>query len=162
MRVLLGMGLGVLLGALLGTGASAQAPEWKDHTVFQVNRQPPRANFFPFRTEAAAWRNDMPSAANYFPLDGLWTFHFITKPADAPAGFEQPGYDDSHWSLFPVPADWEPEGLDHAIYLDEEYPFKAQWPGMQDDYNPMGFYRRWVTLPAAFAGQRVSSRTSAA
>ena len=165
--VRLGMGLGILLGKLLGRqlgmgillGLSVLSPvgaqEWKDHKVFQVNRQAPRANFFPYRTEEAALRNDMERAANYYSLDGLWTFHFITKPADAPVGFEQPGFDDAKWSLFPVPADWEPEGLDHAIYLDEEYPFKAQWPGMQDDYNPMGFYRRWVELPPSFKGQRI-------
>jgi beta-galactosidase len=144
---------GVLIAAVASEPLRAQ--EWKDHTVFQVNRLPPRANFFPFRTEAAAWRDEPEHATNYFSLDGMWRFHFITRPADAPAGFERPEFSDSAWSLFPVPADWEPEGLDHAIYLDEEYPFKAQWPGMQDDYNPMGFYRRWVALPASFQGQRV-------
>ena len=31
---------------------------WEDQTVFQVNREEPRANFFPFESEELALKND--------------------------------------------------------------------------------------------------------
>lgn len=37
-----------------------------------------------------------------------------------------------------VPANWETEGFDHPIYLDERYPFETKWPDIPTDYNPVG------------------------
>ena len=88
-------------------------------------------------------------------LNGSWKFNWSRMPADAPIGFEQPGFDDTGWNEIPVPANWEVEGYGHAIYLDERYPFDAQWPKVPEDYNPVGSYRTNFELPAEWESKIV-------
>ena len=48
---------------------------WEDPSVFQVNRLPARAHFFPFESKPLARGNDR-SKSNYFQsLNGTWKFH---------------------------------------------------------------------------------------
>ena len=135
---------------------------WQNHQVFGINKMEPHAGSFPYRSLAAALV-DAPERSRFFQsLDGLWAFHWARRPADAPDGFEQPGFDDRAWDSIPVPANWEVEGYGHAIYLDERYPFEAEWPRVPLNYNPVGSYRRSFELDPAWldpvrpdAGDRV-------
>ena len=119
---------------------------WEDQTVFQINREEPRAHFFPFESEALALKNDK-SLSNYFQsLNGEWKFHFAKDPTQKATGFEQVDYEVSHWDDITVPGHWEMQGWSVPIYLDEEYPFPPDPPFVPHDYNTVGSYVKTFEL----------------
>lgn len=65
------------------------------------------------------------------------------KPAIPPSddGFASPSFDASKWASMPVPGNWEVEGFSKPTYF------------LPDD--AVGLYRRWIEVPASFAGKRV-------
>ena len=67
------------------------------------------------------------------------------KPVDASAAaqdaFASTGFDDSAWHNLPVPSNWEMAGYSLPTYDAVD--------------NTVGLYRRYVTVPAAWAGRRV-------
>ena len=92
---------------------------WEDPSVFQVNRLPARAHFFPFESKALARDNDR-SKSNYFQsLNGTWKFHFSPNPKVRPKGFFQTDFTVNHWDDITVPGHWEMQGYSVPIYLDE-------------------------------------------
>jgi len=80
-------------------------------------------------------------------LNGLWKFNWVKNPNNKPENFQEIGFDDQAWDLFPVPANWEIHGLDYPIYLDEKYPFNTTYPNTPKNYNPVGSYRRVIEIP---------------
>jgi len=89
------------------------------------------------------------------PMTGTWRFkldHGVSPavrgelPPEAPIPeFATPAAADAGWKDIPVPANWEVEGFSIPTYQERD---KVQ----SDD---IGLYRRWVPVPASFAGQRV-------
>lgn len=121
--------------------------DWENHQIFAINKEAPRATAFSFDNKLAAIQNKKEQSPWYRSLNGLWKFNWVRKPADKPKGFHKVEYDDQDWDNIKVPANWEVEGYGYPIYLDEKYPFTTQWPDVQDDYNPVGSYRRSFVLP---------------
>jgi beta-galactosidase len=90
-----------------------------------------------------------------FPMTGTWRFrldHGVSPavngelPATAPIpDFATPAASDADWKDIPVPANWEVEGFSIPTYQERT--------GNQSE--DIGLYRRWVQVPASFAGQRV-------
>ena len=147
----LSIAAGLLCLLLLGRKAAAQTPDpWQDHTVFRINKIDPHATLFPFENRELALSGERERSARYRSLNGLWKFHFAFKPADRPAGFYEEKYDAGAWADIPVPANWEVQGYDHPIYLDEKYAFDTHWPAAPLDYNPVGSYRRSFEPPAGW------------
>lgn len=138
----------LLLGLPLFVQAQKNAPDpWQDHTVFRINKLDPHATFFSFEQENLAILGEKESSARFRSLNGLWKFHFAQKPADRARDFFREDFDASQWADIRVPANWEVEGYDHPVYLDEKYAFDTQWPAAPQDYNPVGSYRRRFDLP---------------
>jgi beta-galactosidase len=89
------------------------------------------------------------------PMTGTWRFkldHGISPavrgelPPDAAIpDFATLGASDADWKDIPVPANWEVEGFSIPTYQERT--------GNQSD--DIGLYRRWVQIPASFAGQRI-------
>ena len=128
---------------------------WEDQTVFQINREEPRAHFFPFESEALALKNDK-SLSNYFQsLNGEWKFHFAKDPTQKATGFEQVDYEVSHWDDITVPGHWEMQGWSVPIYLDEEYPFPPDPPFVPHDYNTVGSYVKTFELNKLWNSQNI-------
>ena len=128
-------------------------PEQKnhvDHTIFEEHKLPPRATFFGFETNALFARE---ASERFLSLNGDWNFHFTKDPKQRPTTFQHPNFDDSDWGSIPVPANWEVEGYDHPIYLDERYPFDTQWPNAPTEYNPVGTYRKEIELTKTLLSQ---------
>jgi beta-galactosidase len=88
-------------------------------------------------------------------MTGVWRFkldHGVSPavegklPSDAPIpDFAAPAASDADWKDIPVPANWEVEGFSIPTYQERT--------GNQSE--DIGLYRRWVQVPASFAGQRV-------
>ena len=130
-------------------------PHHENHQVFAINKEAPHAHAFPFENEQLAMQGNFENSTRFQSLNGLWKFNWVKNPKDRPANFYQENYDDSQWGYFPVPANWEVHGLDYPIYLDEKYPFETTWPNVQQDYNPVGSYRRVFEVPKSWQRQEV-------
>lgn len=130
-----------------------------NHQIFEENKLPPRASFFAMENDSI---QSMEASRRYIDLSGLWTFNWVRDPAERPATFHHLEYDDSQWDSIPVPANWEVEGYGNPIYLDERYPFTTTWPDAPSDYNPVGTYRKTITLDAAFLEEQVILHFAAA
>lgn len=148
-----------LLMAFLWLGCeSKQLAEWEDPSIFQINREPTRAHFFPFESEALAQKNDHTQSKYFQPLNGNWKFNFSPNPDNRPKNFYKSNYDDSDWSEIKVPGNWEMQGWSVPIYLDEEYPFPPNPPYVPHDYNAVGTYRKFFTIPDFWDGRDIFLR----
>ena len=117
-----------------------------DHTVFEVNKLEPRADFFAFENESSALNNSIENSERFQSLDGEWKFHWVRSPKDRIQKYYELDFDDSNWRTIAVPSNWEVEGYDYPIYLDERYPFTTTWPDAPRDYNPVGTYRHTFNI----------------
>ncbi len=96
-----------------------------------------------------------PNNPAVIPMTGTWRFKLEhgTSPAvrgELPATAPLPSFAtlaaaDADWKDIPVPANWEVEGFSIPTYQE-----RAGNPS--DD---IGLYRRWIDVPASFAGQKV-------
>lgn len=153
--------LGLVMALLIVAPVCAQdhtpgPNRWEDHRVFGVNKLEPRASFdfFDNRQDALLDRTTDRSPWR-LSLDGTWMFRWVSRPVEAPVGFEHTEYSVDAWDRIPVPANWEVEGWGRAIYLDERYPFEATWPRVPLDDNPVGCYKRDFELDPAWVGRRI-------
>ena len=123
-----------------------------NHQVFEENKLAPRATFFAFENSDIEHKEN---SKRFFNLNGDWKFDWVKDPKKRPTTFQNVTYDDSDWKTIPVPANWEVEGFGHPIYLDERYPFTTKWPDAPTDYNPVGTYRKEITLENEFLSEDI-------
>ena len=121
-----------------------------NHQIFEENKLVPRATFFAFENPNISEKEN---SKRFISLNGEWNFHWVKDPKQRPTTFQHEEYDDSEWKTIPVPANWEVEGFGNPIYLDERYPFTTKWPDAPADYNPVGTYRKEVTLNEEFLSE---------
>ena len=141
--------LSIILFLLFVFALKAQQPDWENHHVLHINREPARAAFIAFAQQPGD---------RSLTLNGNWKFHWSPTPAGRIADFFTPKFDDSSWKDFPVPANWEVNGFGTPIYVSSGYSFKIDPPRVTSipnekytafkERNPTGQYRRSFTLPA--------------
>lgn len=140
--------LAYLFFSTVAVVAQSFSNDWENHHVLQINREPARAAFTPF--------HKVPGDRS-ISLDGTWRFRWTATPEERITDFYRPGFDDSNWTNFPVPANWEVNGYGTPIYVSAGYPFKIDPPYVTKEpkatyttykeRNPVGQYRRNFTLP---------------
>lgn len=128
--------------------AQAYTHDWENNHVLQIDREPARSSFLPYGNV---------KGDRAMSLNGDWRFHWSPTPEGRVSGFEAPGFDDSSWTTFAVPANWEVNGYGTPIYASAGYTFKINPPFVTDtpkenytafvERNPTGQYRRQFTLP---------------
>ena len=148
-----------------------------NHEIFEENRLEPRASFFPFESIDLT---DKEKSKRYKSLNGEWKFHWVKNPNDRPKTFHHIDYDDSDWDTIQVPGNWETQGFGKPIYLDERYPFTSadaiqknnpefdktnhlsdglssnvKWPNVPQKYNPVGTYRKLITIDKDFLSEDI-------
>ena len=139
-----------LLGLALwcSVAMAQQTNDWENHHVLQINREPARAAFVPYRNIAGD---------RSMSLDGSWKFRWTPTPEGRVLDFYRSDFDDSAWVNFPVPANWEIHGYGTPIYVSAGYPFKIAPPRVMGtpkensttitEPNPVWQYRRAFVLP---------------
>ena len=127
----------------------------ENHQINGINKEAPRTYAFPFVHESLALNNKQELAGNYLSLNGLWQFNCAHNPESRPKGFQAEDYDTSDWNSIQVPGNWEAQGFDKAIYLDERFPFTSEWPSVPRDYNPVGSYRRTFNLDSRWQNREI-------
>jgi beta-galactosidase len=141
---------------------SQDVKEWEDPAVFNINRTDPHASFFAFESERLAWDNNKNESAYFQSLNGIWKFNIATNPEGRPVDFYKTDYDVSSWADIKVPANWERQGFDTAIYVNTRYPFwmianeRPNPPHIPSAYNPVGSYRRNFTIPENWEDRQIS------
>ena len=142
---------------LTAIGAAAQAEDkhhdWEDNHVLQINREPARAYFIPYGQQ---------KGDRQLSLNGEWKFRWTKTPEESINHFFRTNFDDTSWSTFPVPANWETNGYGTPIYVSAGYPFKIDPPRVTsepkrewttyEERNPTGQYRRTFMKPANWQG----------
>ncbi len=123
-----------------------------DHQKFEDHKLSPRATFFGFDSSIISNKE---ASRRFLSLNGNWKFNWVKDPKQRPTTFHHADFDDSQWNEIPVPANWEVEGYGRPIYLDERYPFTTTWPDAPKDYNPVGTYRKEITLTKEFLAEDI-------
>lgn len=145
--------------AVLSAEAQKDKPWWLDPEVNEVNTMAPRAAFFAYETENLAKADQKARSERYLSLEGKWKFNFSKDHDKAPRDFYSLKYDDSQWTDFPVPGILELNGYGDAIYSNNGYPWRTQFrpepPFVEDRNNYTGSYRKMVTVPADWKGERI-------
>lgn len=127
----------------------------EDHRINGINKLAPRPHAFPFVNPHLALLNQVEKASNYLSLNGLWQFHCALNPASRPKDFFENEFDVTGWDSIKVPGNWEAQGFDKAVYIDECFPFTTTWPNVPRDYNTVGSYRRNFELDASWDGKEI-------
>lgn len=145
--------------AVLSAEAQKDKPWWLDPEVNEVNTMAPRAAFFAYETENLAKADQKARSERYLSLEGKWKFNFSKDHDKAPRDFYSLKYDDSQWTDFPVPGILELNGYGDAIYSNNGYPWRTQFrpePSFVEERNNYtGSYRKMVTVPADWKGERI-------
>lgn len=119
----------------------------------------PRAAFFAYETENLAKADQKARSERYLSLEGKWKFNFSKDHDKAPRDFYSLKYDDSQWTDFPVPGILELNGYGDAIYSNNGYLWRTQFrpepPFVEERNNYTGSYRKMVTVPADWKGERI-------
>ncbi|MFR7812889.1 MAG: hypothetical protein ACLU4N_28670 [Butyricimonas faecihominis] len=125
---------------LMALSAGAQN-DWENLDVLQRNRMRSHAFYIPFdnREQALVW--DVENSSRYLSLNGVWKFKWVSKPADRPMDFYKVGYDVRKWDNIEVPSNWELKGYGVPIYVETGFGFKAKWPNVDPENDPVGSTR---------------------
>ena len=152
--------------AVLSAEAQKDKPWWLDPEVNEVNTMAPRAAFFAYETENLAKADQKARSERYLSLEGKWKFNFSKDHDKAPRDFYSLKYDDSQWTDFPVPGILELNGYGDAIYSNNGYPWRTQFrpepPFVEERNNYTGSYRKMVTVPADWKGERIYQHVGSA
>ncbi len=124
--------------------------------IFQENRLPAHSDHEIFSTVDEYLVGD---SSFYFSLNGIWKFAYANNPSMLVDGFEKTDFNCKNWNDIRVPAHIQLEGYDAPQYANVEYP----WEGVVDvklgeapiDYNPIGQYVKYFTLPRSYISEEV-------
>jgi len=128
--------------------------EWDDPKVLQVNAERARASMMIYPDKAAAMEGNREQSPWFKLLNGQWTFRLVKRPAEVIADFHKVDFDDSSWKDITVPSNWEIQGYDTPIYVNDEYPFPKAQPRAPKEYNPVGHYRMRFSHPSGWGGRK--------
>jgi len=129
--------------------------DWENPAVFQINREPARAEFLPYADEASAIADDYTRSPWFLSLNGIWKFQWSPTPDQRPKDFFKTGFQVTNWKEICVPSNWELKGYGIPIYTNMTYPFPKNPPYIDSKDNPVGSYLRNFDLPANWKDRRV-------
>lgn len=84
--------IGIFCCVAAGLSAQVGVPDWENHQVLHINREPARAAFFPYGEHVGDRR---------LCLDGSWKFRWTPMPEERIPDFYRTDYDDSVGWSFP-------------------------------------------------------------
>jgi len=129
--------------------------DWEDPSVFDINRELPRASFYSYASENSALSNNREGSEFFHSLNGRWLFNWVQSPDDRPYYFYKDDYDTRDWDHIDVPSNWELKGYGIPIYVNTGYPFEMNPPFIHHEDNPVGSYKREFRIPALWNNREV-------
>jgi beta-galactosidase len=125
----------------------AQQNDWENPKLTGINREQPHTLLHPYMDSKAALAGNITSSPFFLSLNGMWKFNWVKSPSERPTEFYKESFNVSSWKEIRVPSDWQFEGYDVPVYVNIKYPFNANPPLIPSEYNPVGSYRKSVTIP---------------
>ncbi|MDD3195037.1 MAG: glycoside hydrolase family 2 TIM barrel-domain containing protein [Paludibacter sp.] len=149
--------IAALLALAVLSPAQAQQSQydWENPSVFQINREPARADFIPYADVNSAIADEYQRSPWFLSLNGTWKFFWSPAPAQRPEKFYMNNFDVSAWDDLQVPSNWELKGYGIPIYTNVTYPFPKNPPHIPHYDNPVGSYKRNFTIPSSWDNRRV-------
>ncbi|BEH00298.1 glycoside hydrolase family 2 TIM barrel-domain containing protein [Bacteroides sedimenti] len=169
----------LLNGFKYGEQKAPAGNEWESPEYLALNKEQPRAYFFPFKDVESA-RKVLPEYSAYWKsLNGEWKFNWVKSPELRPKNFYETSYDVSSWDNIPVPSNWNVYGIQKngdlkygvPIYVNQKVIFKhtvkvGDWKGgvmrpAPENWttakypNEVGSYRRDFEIPQDWDGREV-------
>lgn len=141
------LSLFILCGMTVSGQEKKDRNDWENPEVFQINREPARAEFLPYADEISAISDKYENSPWYFSLDGKWKFSWSPTPDQRPKDFYKQDYNTSNWKELQVPSNWELNGYGVPIYTNITYPFDRNPPFINHSDNPVGSYKRDFVVP---------------
>ena len=145
--------------------AANQPPDWENPAVFDIGKEPPHTTMIVYADVESAPKADRAASAYFRSLNGSWKFKWSPNPAERPADFYTPDFDDSSWDNLPVPGNWQMHGYGVPLYTNITYPFKKDPPRVMGEppknftsykwRNQVGSYRTEFDLPEMWKGREV-------
>ncbi len=161
------LGFAALISALacLQPCHSIAQEDWQNQRLTGINNLPPHANMVVCPDVSIARRiehhnnDERVKSPFYRSLNGQWKYHYSSNHLGRVPGFWRLDFDDSKWSLIPVPANVEMHGYGIPIYVNIRYPWPEPWqpPFVPEDdpNNTVNSYRRTFGVPKSWDGRRV-------
>ncbi len=119
---------------------------YQDPSIFSVGQTTPHVNVVPFLDRKNCF-TDRPSDSSFYQsLNGQWQFQLFDNPEVCENAENLHQKDTTDWKTIPVPANWELEGYDIPIYVNDRYPFKKNPPFVPQDHNPTALYKTTFTI----------------
>jgi beta-galactosidase len=123
---------------------------WLNEKINEDNRMPMHASYFVFENEELAKLGEWKKSQNYISLNDAWKFKYLENPMNLPQDFQKTDYNDASWDDFKTPASWDVNGYGFPVYVNTTYDFakiiKVDPPKVPTTYNPVGIYRKTITI----------------
>ena len=138
------------------TYASSDLPYWKDIQTVSVNREAPRSAFMTYADREQAATMKYEQSPYYQLLNGTWKFYYVDSYKQLPEDITSTTSLDG-WKDIQVPGNWEVQGFGTAIYTNHGYEFQPRnpQPPALPEQNPVGVYRREITVSADWDGRDI-------
>lgn len=136
--------------------ASSDLPYWKDIQTVSVNREAPRSAFMTYANREQAASMKYEQSPYYQLLNGTWKFYYVDSYKQLPENITSTTSLDG-WKDIKVPGNWEVQGFGTAIYTNHGYEFQPRnpQPPALPEQNPVGVYRREITVPDDWNGRDI-------
>ncbi|MCK5821322.1 MAG: beta-galactosidase, partial [Bacteroidales bacterium] len=129
--------------------------DWEDPSIFNINREAPRASFFSYASKKSALADNHEGSEFFHSLNGRWLFNWVPVPDERPFYFFKDDYDTRDWDHIEVPSNWETLGYGVPIYVNVKYPHENNPPFIAHDNNPVGSYKREFRIPVLWNDREI-------
>lgn len=156
--------IGSALLFCIQAGAQQLPVELQTPEIVSVNRMPMRASAFAFESRELAVKRQKEQSGYFISMNGDWKFNWVQDPRKRPLDFYKTDFNDADWKNFKVPANWEVNGYGLPIYVNQPYEFAGRTKtgarmnppyDIPEDNNPVGSYRKKITIPESWNGRQV-------
>ena len=110
MKIILYISFILIMFILPASDIIKRGDYYRDHTVFGINKLPPRSDYFAFENGRTAEDDTKENSSRFISLNGNWKFMWVRSPSEKIGDFYNPDLDDSSWDEISVPSNWEVEG----------------------------------------------------
>jgi beta-galactosidase len=131
------------------------ANDWENPEMIAQNKEAPHNTLMAYSDKEKALQCNRFQSDFFRSLNGQWNFHWVRMPSDRPMDFYKQDYDSSRWNEIKVPGNWQLAGYGIPYYLNQPYVFEKNPPFIQNDFNPVGSYRREFEIPAEWENRQV-------
>jgi beta-galactosidase len=139
---------------------------WENQNVVGINKLDPHVTLISYENIKKALAGGISRSSYYKSLNGKWKFHWSKNPELRPVDFYKEEYDVEKWNQISVPSNWELQGYDVPIYVNQPYEFadprhpftemtKPDPPHVPHDYNPVGSYVTTFEVPDGWKDKEI-------